>query len=108
MNIDRFTQKSIAAVQGAQIGLDLPESRMILGKIKGRHGRVYQNLKSESDILLWYRSKTGRFQTFFSGTEAPERFDGGSFIGLFGAFLDSAASRDAVLDEFWKSCLAWF
>ena len=97
-----------AAVQGAQIGLDLPESRMILGKIKGRHGRVYQNLKSESDILRWYRSKTGRFQTFFSGTEAPERFDGGSFIGLFGAFLDSAASRDAVLDEFWKSCLAWF
>jgi len=97
-----------AAVQGAAVDLKLPKSRLILGKLKGRPGRVYENLRSVSDILDWYHARSGSFRTFFCGTEQPETFRYGSFIGLFGAFLPRTASRKTVLEEFWKNCLACY
>lgn len=97
-----------AAVQGTAVDPLLPESRVILGKIKGRPGRVYENLRSVSDILGWYQTRSGSFQTFFCGTEQPETFEYGNFIGLFGAFLPRIASRETVLEEFWKNCLAYY
>ena len=85
-----------------------PEQRLILGKYKGRMGRIYQGLKPESDILQWHKSESKRFSTFFCGTEAAETYDYGSFIGLFGAFLPPTASRDEILEEFWERCLAYY
>lgn len=96
------------AAQGTAVYPKLPESRIILGKFKGRSGRVYENLRSASDILGWYQARSGSFRTFFCGTEQPEIFKYGSFVGLFGAFLPRTASRETVLEEFWKNCLACY
>ena len=86
----------------------LPEQRLILGKYKGRMGRTYEGLLPESDILQWYQRESGEFSSFFCGTEAPETYDYGSFIGLFGRFLPLDLPRETALEEFWKRCLAYY
>lgn len=80
-------------------------SRLILGKIKGRSGLEYAGLSSQSDILQWFQNGCGEFRTMFCGTESPEVFDYGSFIGLFGVFLPANADRKDVLRLFWSRCL---
>lgn len=80
--------------------------RLLLGKIKGRAGKRYSNLKGTSDILTWYKRKDGTFRTYFFGTEEPEQFDYGSYIGIFGLFLSKEDTREKVLKEFWKECLS--
>ena len=56
--------------------------------------------------LIEYAAKKGNFQTFFCGKACSETYNYGSFIGLFGKFLPMDASREPVLAEFWKKCLA--
>lgn len=82
--------------------------RLLLGKIKGKAGRVYAGLRGESDILSWFSGGESGFCTFFCGTETPERFDYGSYIGLFGVFCSEDAARDAVTGTFWSHCLSHF
>jgi len=79
--------------------------RLILGKIKGRAGREYTGISSHSDILQWFQNGNGEFQTMFCGTDDPEVFDYGSFIGLFGAFLPPDAGRKETMRRFWSECL---
>lgn len=79
--------------------------RLILGKIKGRAGREYMGLSSCSSILQWFQNGNGEFRTLFCGTEDPEIFDYGSFIGLFGVFLPSDTEREETLRLFWRKCL---
>lgn len=79
--------------------------RLILGKIKGRAGREYKGLSSCSNILQWFQNGNGEFRTLFCGTDGPEVFDYGSFIGLFGAFLPSSTERTEALCLFWDKCL---
>lgn len=87
----------LEVVDGKKDPPPLPERRLILGKYKGRMGRTYQGLKPESDVFQWYHRGTGEFSTFFCGTETPETYDYGSFIGLFGEFLPSLDYREDTL-----------
>lgn len=93
-----------AVTEGPAHPCQAPE-RLILGKIKGRAGREYTGLSSRSDILQWFQNGNGEFQTMFCGTDGPEVFDYGSFIGLFGAFLPFDAGREETLRLFWSRCL---
>lgn len=95
-------------MQGVFAKVPFPEERIILGKIKSNDGVWYSNLSSMSDILQWANAREGRFQSFFCGLDLPEYYEYGSFIGLFGEFLPLEASRDSVLTEFWKNCLAYY
>lgn len=80
-------------------------NRLILGKIKGHGGQEYTRLSSQSDIVQWFQNGYGEFRTMFCGTESPEVFDYGSFIGLFGAFLPANVDHEDVLRLFWSRCL---
>jgi len=82
--------------------------RLIIGKVKGREGRYYANLKSFSDILDWFQKRDGYFETFYCGSGESELFEYGSYIGIFGEFLGIDASREAVLHRFWERCLEYY
>lgn len=89
-------------------GIRCPAKRLILGKIKGREGRVYSGLHSVSKILEWFHRENGFFKTFFCGTKMPEMLAYGSFIGLFGEYLPLEDSREKVLKQFWDKCLEYY
>lgn len=93
----------------AMCGEDVIESqvdgRLILGKIKAREGRSYSKLADQSSILEWFNSGSGSFQSYYVGTDEPERYDYGSFMGVFGEFLPMDANRDDTLRLFWNRCL---
>lgn len=82
-----------------------PDQRLVLGKIKAKEGRIYQGLKSYSGITEWFDRQSGDFQTFFCGTEEPERFAYGSYIGIFGEFFPKEAEREKILNMFWGRCI---
>lgn len=84
------------------------DGRLILGKIKAREGRGYSKLADKSNILEWFNSGIGGFQTYFAGTDELECYDYGSFIGLFGEFLPQNINRDDALRLFWDECLQRF
>lgn len=84
------------------------DGRLILGKIKAREGRGYSKLADKSNILEWFNSGIGGFQTYFAGTDELECYDYGSFIGLFGEFLPKKANRNDALKQFWDGCLQQF
>lgn len=95
-------------MQGTDIEeIQYPDKRLVLGKIKGREGRIYQGLESYSGITEWYDRQSGNFQTFFCGTEEPERFEYGSYIGIFGEFFPKETEREKVLNMFWGRCLEY-
>lgn len=82
--------------------------RLILGKVKGREGRSYGNLKSFSDIAEWFDKKDGHFETYYCGGGEPELFEYGSYIGMFGEFFETDVSREKVLNSFWERCIKWY
>lgn len=82
--------------------------RLIIGKVKGREGRIYANMKSFSDISDWFQEKDGYFETFFCGDSEPELFEYGSYIGVFGEFFEMGDSREGVLHRFWERCIKWY
>lgn len=82
--------------------------RLMIGKIKAREGRVYSGLKSRLDILEWFQRKEGGFQTFFCGTDGPQRVAYGSYIGLFGEFVSEEETRETVLHKFWDRCIEYY
>ncbi len=84
------------------------DGRLILGKIKAREGRGYSKLVDKSNILEWFNSGSGGFQTYFVGIDELECYDYGSFIGLFGEFLSENTNRDDALKQFWDGCLQQF
>lgn len=98
-------EKFWKAVQGKEMFEPQVEGRLILGKIKAREGKIYSELADRSNILEWFDSGTGEFQTYFVGTDEPECYDYGSFIGLFGEFLPKETNREDVLGLFWDRCL---
>lgn len=79
--------------------------RLVIGKIKGKEGRVYSNLKSISNISDWFKKENGFFKTFFCGTDRKELFECGSFIGLFGEFFPLEDVRERVWGKFMEKCL---
>lgn len=79
--------------------------RLAIGKIKARQGRVYEGLQSYSGITEWFEGQEGCFKTFFCGVDGPERFEYGSYIGMFGEFFLKDVTREEVLDRFWRSCI---
>ena len=92
-------------VQGEEV-IEIKEDRhLLLGKIKAREGKSYFNLTDQSNILEWFHSGIGGFQSYFVGTDEPECYDYGSFIGLFGEFLPKDTNRDDALELFWDRCL---
>lgn len=96
------------AVDGyPEIMLHAPR-RLVLGKIKGKMGRCYSGLQSNSDILSWFSGGEGSFRTYFCGTEEPETFIYGSYIGIFGKFFSESHTREQVIDAFWSECLSAF
>lgn len=98
-------EKFWKAVQGQEVIESRADGRLILGKIKGREGRSYSRLADKSNILEWFHSGTGGFRSYYVGTDEPECYDYGSFIGLFGEFLPKDTSRDDALRLFWDRCL---
>lgn len=82
--------------------------RLIIGKVKGREGRSYGNLKSSSNIAAWFGKKEGYFETYFCGSGEPELFEYGSYIGVFGEFFEMDVSRERVLHRFWERCIKWY
>ena len=82
--------------------------RLVIGKIKGQAGRCYSGLQSSSEILHWFSGGEGGFRTYFCGTEGPETFLYGSYIGIFGRFFSESHTREQVLDAFWSECLSKF
>lgn len=84
------------------------QKRLVIGKIKGKEGKAYFNLKSESDITEWFERGKGRFSTFYCGTDEREVFEYGSFIGLFGEFFPLDDSREKVLGRFMERCLEYY
>lgn len=93
-------------IQGSDLRkIEYPSKRLMLGKIKAREGRVYFGLKSSSDIQEWFRRKEGGFKTFFCGTNGPQIFAYGSYIGMFGEFVPEDETREAILHKFWNRCL---
>lgn len=92
-------------VQGEEVIESQVDGRLILGKIKGREGRIYSKLADKSDILEWFDSGIGGFRSYYVGIDEPECFDYGSFIGLFGEFLSKDISRNDALSLFWNRCL---
>lgn len=82
--------------------------RLVIGKLKGREGRTYANLKSFSDISRWFQEKDGYFETLFCGDGEPEVFEYGSYIGVFGEFFGLDESRERVLHRFWSRCIKWY
>jgi len=82
--------------------------RLIIGKVKGREGRSYGDLKSFSGILDWFQKEDGYFETFFCGDGEPELFEYGSYIGVFGEFFGMDASRERVLHRFWERCIKYY
>lgn len=98
-------EKFWKAVQGEEVIESQVEGRLILGKIKAREGKIYSELIDKSNILEWFTRGTGGFQTYFVGTDEPECYDYGSFIGLFGEFLSKDIKRDDTLRLFGDRCL---
>lgn len=93
------------AVQGKETIERRPDGRLILGKIKAQEGKSYSELTDKSNILEWFNSGISGFQTYFVGTDEPEFYDYGSFIGLFGEFLPKNTNRNDALRLFWDRCL---
>lgn len=93
------------AVRGEEIIEGQTEGRLILGKIKAKEGKSYSKLADKSNILEWFNSGIGGFHSYYVGADEPERYDYGSFIGLFGEFLPKDTSRDDALRLFWDRCL---
>ena len=93
------------AVQGKEIHESWPDRRLIMGKIKAKEGKSYCKLADQSNILEWFNSGIGGFQSYFVGTDEPEYYDYGSFIGLFGELLTKDTNRDDALRLFWDRCL---
>lgn len=79
--------------------------RLLLGKLKGREGRIYEKLTANGNIVQWFQNGEGEFGTLFCGVNGPETFTYGSFIGLFGAFLPKKVEREEALQHFWRRCL---
>ena len=98
-------EKFWKAVQDEEIIESQVEGRLVLGKIKAREDKSYSELADKSNILDWFNNGTGGFESYFVGTDQPEHYDYGSFIGLFGEFLPKDASRDETLRLFWDRCL---
>lgn len=88
--------------------IELPKKRLILGKIKGKEGTWYSNLKSCSDITNWFQNQDGYFKTFFCGMDEPELFTYGSYIGLFGEFFDEKETRTEIIHKFWEKCIEYY
>lgn len=108
-NLDSKFWKLVMEDEKQDVTIQPPNSkRLLLGKIKGREGRRYSNLKGDSNILNWYQNKEGSFRTYFFGTEEPEWFDYGSYIGLFGTVLSQEETRENALKVFWGECLSQF
>lgn len=84
-----------------------PQKRLAIGKIKPKIGRTYAGLESYSSIMEWFEREEGSFRTFFCGTEEPEEFVYGSYIGLFGEFFAEEEDRMKVLDKFWGNCMGY-
>lgn len=84
------------------------DKRLAIGKIKGREGKTYEGLKSYSGITEWFEKQDGCFQTFFCGTNEPERFEYGSYIGIFGEFFPIGDEREKVLSKFWMRCIEYY
>ncbi len=98
-------EKFWKTVQGEEIIESQVDGRLILGKIKGKEGRIYSKLADKSNILEWFSSGIGGFHSYYVGTDEPEYYDYGSFIGLFGEFLPKNTNRDDALRLFWDRCL---
>ncbi len=98
-------EKFWKAVQGEEVIEIQADGRLILGKIKPREDKSYFELADKSNILEWFNGGTGGFRSYFVGTDEPERYIYGSFIGLFGEFLPKDANRDDALRLFWDRCL---
>lgn len=98
-------EKFWKAVQGEEVIECQANGRLILGKIKAKEGKSYSKLADKSSILEWFNSGTSGFQSYYVGTDEPEYYDYGSFIGLFGEFLPKDANRDDALRLFWDKCL---
>lgn len=92
-------------VQGEGVIESHVDGRLILGKIKAKEGKSYSGLADKSNILKWFNSGIGGFQSYFVGTGEQEYYDYGSFIGVFGEFLPKDADRDDALRLFWDRCL---
>lgn len=88
--------------------IEHPKKRLVLGKIKAKEGRVYSNLESYSGITDWFQKQEGFFRTFFCGTEEPEKFEYGSYIGVFGEFFDNGDTREYILNMFWGRCIEYY
>mgnify|MGYP001095011694 CR=1 FL=1 len=92
-------------VQGEEVIEVQTDKRLILGKIKAQEGKSYSKLTDKSNILEWFNSGIGGFRSYFVGTDEPECYDYGSFIGLFGEFLPKNTNREDALRLFWDGCL---
>lgn len=86
-------------------GAEYQGKRLVLGKIKAKEGRSYSNLKSYSNIMHWFQAQNGFFKTYFCGTDEPENFEYGSYIGVFGEFFDETDTKEKILNYFWEKCL---
>lgn len=84
------------------------QKRLVIGKIKGKEGKVYSNLESISNISEWFEQETGFFKTFYCGTDGKELFEYGSFIGMFGEFFSLEDTRERVLKKFMERCLEYY
>ncbi len=96
------------AVQG--IGTEeirYPQKCLAIGKIKAKMGRTYAGLESYSSITEWFEREEGSFRTFFCGTDEPEKFVYGSYIGVFGEFFAEEEDRMEVLEKFWGNCMGY-
>lgn len=98
-------EKFWKTVQGEETIESQVDGRLILGKIKARESKNYSKLADKSNILEWFNGGIGGFWSYFVGTDEPECYDYGSFIGLFGEFLPKDTNRDDTLRLFWDRCL---
>lgn len=98
-------EKFWKTVQGKEVIESQIDGRLILGKIKAKEGKSYSKLADKSNILEWFNSGIGGFRSYFVGTDKPECYDYGSFIGLFGEFLPKDTNREDALRLFWDRCL---
>lgn len=104
-----YGQKIWDVIQGtSKEQPEFPQKRLVIGKLKGKTGTTYTNLKSFTNILEWFKHGDGFFQTFFCGTKEAELFEYGSFIGIFGEFFPMEDSRETVLLRFMDRCLEYF
>lgn len=87
---------------------NVPKKRLVLGKIKGKEGEWYSNLKSLSDITNWFQNQDGVFKTFFCGTDKLELFEYGSYIGIFGEFFEEKETRTEIIHKFWEKCIEYY